>query len=214
MRNRLAATSLPLLLAGCISYPVGTTARPVPVGEFQPNVSVYFVPNGIETLDDEGTPNESMAYSSVDFDGRWGLTERSDLGLRVPSASGVILTYKRLLSAVNDPDRPAVSVIGGGGVVNFGNHFFVEGGLIASGRESDFVPYVGVRGMHVFPISSGAVSDTPTVGFFGGGRLRVGTTFSLSPELGVYYDESALGLRKRNIIFIPSITFHWHRERR
>ena len=64
--------------------------------------------------------------------------------------------------------------------------------------------------MHVLPISSGAVSDTPTVGVFGGMRLRIGTSFSLSPELGVYHDQSALGLRDSDVILVPSITLHWH----
>lgn len=200
----------PLLLTGCISYSVGTTARPIPKGEFQPNLSVYFVPNGIENITEDGTVDESLAYTSADFEGRWGLSDRSDLAVRVPAASGAIVTYKRLLSATNDPARSAFSTIIGGGIVNFGNHAFVEGGLIASGREGTGVPYGGVRFMHVIPISSGAVSDDPTVGVFGGMRLRVGTYFSLSPELGIYHDPSALGLRERDIIFIPSITFHWH----
>ena len=63
--------------------------------------------------------------------------------------------------------------------------------------------------MHVLPISSGAVSDSPTVGVFGGMRFRINERFSLSPELGVYRDESALMMRERNIILVPSITMHW-----
>jgi hypothetical protein len=63
--------------------------------------------------------------------------------------------------------------------------------------------------MHVVPISSGAVTDRPSAGVFGGMRLRVGDSFSISPELGVYYDHSALELRDRNVIVIPSVTFHW-----
>jgi hypothetical protein len=115
-----------------------------------------------------------------------------------------------LVNAVNDPDSTAVATVIGGGIVNWGNHAYVEAGLIASGREDDVVPYGGLRAMHVVPISSGAVSDTPTAGVFGGVRFRVGTNFSLSPEVGIYYDESALGLRERDIIVVPSVTFHWN----
>lgn len=200
----------PLLLTGCIAYSVGTTARPVPNDEFQQNVSAYFIPNGIENVNGEGEVDESLAYASADWEGRWGLSDKSDFGLRVPAGSGVIVNYKRMLNAVNDPNRPALAAIGGAGIVNFGNHAYFEGGLIASGREDQRVPYGGVRVMHVLPLNSTAVTDKPTVGIFGGLRVRVSSTFSLSPELGVYYDESALELRKRNVIFIPSITFHWN----
>jgi hypothetical protein len=196
----------PLLLTSCISYSVGTTARPIPKDEFQRSVVVYFVPNGIEP---GGDGSDSLAYASTDWEGRWGLSDRADVGLRVPPG-GVIINYKRLLNGPNNPDRLAVSSLLGTGIVNFGNHAFVEAGLIASGSEDGSVPYGGVRAMHVLPISTGAVTDTPTAGVFGGMRLRIGTNFSLSPELGIYYDESALELRKRNIIFIPGITFHWH----
>jgi hypothetical protein len=208
--RQLCALLAALLSSGCISYAVGTTARPVPAGEFQPTVLAYAVPNGLETLGEDDADDASLAYTSADFEGRWGLTDRSDLGLRVPSASGVIVNYKRLLSGVNDPQRAAVSMLVGAGVVNLGNHAYVEAGLIASGREDARIPYGGVKAMHVLPISSGAVSDTPTVGMFGGMRMRIGTNFSISPELGVYYDEPALGLRERNVIFIPSVSFHWH----
>jgi hypothetical protein len=199
-----------LLSTGCISYSVGTTARPVPEGEFQPNLSVYFVPNGIEDLDDDDGTDRSLAYASADFEGRWGLSSRSDLGLRVPSASGAIVNYKRLLSPTNDPQKSALAMMVGAGVVNLGNHLYFEGGLIASGREDAHVPYGGAKAMHVLPLTSGAVSDTPTIGVFGGVRLKVGTNFSMSPELAVYYDKPALGLRDTDVIFIPSLSFHWH----
>lgn len=199
----------PFLLTGCIAYSVGTTARPVPKGEFQPNLSVYFVPNGIEDVNEDGGTDESLAYGSADFEGRWGLSDKSDLGLRVPGGSGAIINYKRLLNPVNDPERSAVAVMGGAGIVNWGNHAYFELGLISSGREDTSVPYGGVRVMHVFPLNSGAVSDTPTAGIFGGVRFRVSASFSFSPELGLYYDESALELRKRDFVVIPSISFHW-----
>ncbi len=209
LASKLLLLATPLLLTSCISYSVGTTARPIPEGTFQPNLSVYFVPNGIEDVSDDGSPDDSLAYASADFEGRWGLSDRSDIGLRVPAGSGAIVNYKRLLSRVNDPNRMAVAAMGGAGIVNFGNHFYVEGTLIASGREGDRVPYGGIRAMHVLPLSSGAVSDTPTVGVFGGMRLRIGSNFSLSPELGIYRDEPALGLREGNFLFIPSVSFHW-----
>src|SRR5688500_126889 len=74
-------------LTSCISYAVGTTARPTPDGEFQPNLRVYFVPNGIEDINDEDSPDASLAYAVADFEGRWGLDGKSDLAIRVPGGS-------------------------------------------------------------------------------------------------------------------------------
>lgn len=206
MRKLLPLLLAPLFLTSCIAYSVGTTARPVPKGEFQPSMSAYFVPNGIEDIDDGG---DSLAYASADFEGRWGLSDKSDLGLRVPPG-GVIINYKRLLSAENDPTRSAFAAMGGTGIVNWGNHAYVEAALLASGPEGRRVPYGGVRVMQVLPIASGAVTDTPSAGIFGGYRLRLGTNFSISPELGIYHDKSALGLRSGDLLVIPSVSFHWN----
>ena len=209
MKRLLLLLLSPLFLTSCISYSVGTTARPVAPGEFQQASSVYMIPDGIETAGSDGELDGGVAYASADWQGRWGLSEKSDLSLRVPAGSGVIATYKRLINGPNDLTRPAVSAIIGGGIVNFGNHAFGELGLIASGAEDGAVPFGGIRMMHVLPISKGFVSDTPTAGVFAGMKLRVSESFSISPEVGVYHDKSALGLRERNVIVVPSVTLHW-----
>ena len=59
--------------------------------------------------------------------------------------------------------------------------------------------------MQTIPITAGAVSDRPTIGVFGG--MQIGNqSFSIRPELGVFYDHSALGLRKNKVIFVPALT--------
>lgn len=173
---------------------------------------VYAVPNGVEAIDDDGQTDAVLSYASADFEMRWGLDDHSDIGLRVPSGTGVIVNYKRLLNQINDPTKSAFAVMIGTGIVNFRNHAYFEGSLLASGPESDRVPYGGVRAMHVVPITSGAVEDSPTVGVFGGVRIRINDSFALSPELAIYHDEPALGLRRRNVLFIPSVAFHWQRK--
>jgi hypothetical protein len=72
--------------------------------------------------------------------------------------------------------------------------------------------YYGVRAMQTIPITAGAVSDQPTVGAFGG--LQIGNRwFSVRPELGVFYDHSALGLRKSDLLVVPAFTLMRGRRR-
>ena len=66
--------------------------------------------------------------------------------------------------------------------------------------------------MQTIPITAGAVSDRPTIGVFGG--LQIGNQwFSARPELGVFYDHSALGVRQSDVIFVPAITLMRGRRR-
>ena len=56
-------------------------------------------------------------------------------------------------------------------------------------------------------MSTTAVKDPPTIGSFGGleagGRNR-----GVFPELDVFYDRSALGLRSNDSVVVPSIALH------
>ena len=73
-------------------------------------------------------------------------------------------------------------------------------------------PYYGIRAMQAIPITAGAVSDLPTVGVFGG--LQIGNRwFSVRPELGVFYDHSALGLRRSDLMIVPAFTLMRGRRR-
>jgi hypothetical protein len=94
----------------------------------------------------------------------------------------------------------------GGGVVNWGEHAHLEATLITSGAESDhFTPYGGLRAMQVIPISRGAVRDSPTLGGFLGSRIGT-VAAGISPEVGIFYDRSALHIRRGTLLVVPSIT--------
>jgi hypothetical protein len=54
-------------------------------------------------------------------------------------------------------------------------------------------------------MSRNAVHDSPTAGGYLGMRLRFGDV-DVSPELGVYYDKSALGVRSTNYIMVPGVS--------
>jgi hypothetical protein len=199
----LFAAGLPLA-AGCIPYSTGTTAVPTPVGTMEPSMSAYFIPRGVDFED----PDSSAApLFGVDLEARIGIDDRSDLGIRAPGFVGVVVDYKRRLDA-GPHDGAAVAATFGGGVVNAGDHALVQAGLLASGRQnSGATAYGRIKAMQVIPLNSEAVSDQPTVGAFAG--VRLGTQrLGISPEIGVFYDPSALDLRRSNWIVVPSFTFH------
>jgi hypothetical protein len=200
--RKAALGSLPvLLMSGCIPFVVGSTARPVAPGEVMQSMSFYTVPNSFQGFDS----TRDYPRAGVDTELRYGLDYRSDFGLRIPTYSGAIINYKRRLNGATADPGVAVAVLGGAGLVNFGDHAHFELSFLASGEENDLTPYGGIRAMQVVPITQGAVKDSPTLGGFFG--VRIGTHgFAFSPEIGVFHDHSALGIRKGSIIVVPSIT--------
>ena len=217
MRSR---ETLLLLLLGagasaCIPYTVGTTAQPVTPGETTVASMMYVMPSIGDTAG--GSPASQSSQMAVDGEVRFGVDDKSDAGLRLVGYSGLVVNYKRLLEDTAAPLR--IAIMPGIGVVNAGNHAYAEFTLIVSGREPPttyrqrsgermiFVPYAGLRGSKVWPMQENAAEDQPTYGGFIG--MRFGTTeFGVSPEIGVFHDHSALGVRKRNVVVVPSIVIH------
>ncbi len=201
---RAAAALAILYTTACIPLTVGSTAQPVPVGTVVRSTSMYAVPNSLgDTLSDR-----SLSRYGVDPEVRYGLDDRSDVGVRSPSFSGIVANYKRRLNGVSSDPGAAVALMVGGGLVNWGDHAHLEATLITSGPDSErFTPFGGLRAMQVIPLNRGAVHDSPTLGGFIGGRLGT-RAVGISPEIGVFYDRSALGLRKNSILIVPAITVH------
>ena len=175
----LAAVALAAV--GCIPYTVGTTAQPVAQDEPTPSVIWYAIPGAVEILRD----SLDIAFTGIDVEVRIGVSERADVGIRIPSFTGLVITYKHRLTPARDSADAAVAVMGGFGLVNLGNHLHFEFTVIASARQrSTLTPYGGLRIAQVAPLSEGAVGDSPTAGGFVG--LRIGTErFGVSPEVGV-----------------------------
>jgi hypothetical protein len=201
LARRIAAASPVLILAlnACLPYTVGSTAQTVPAHETTRSTSWYFIPNAVKL------PEDSIAgpLYGTNFEYRRGLDQKSDFGLRL-MPGGVQVDYKRRVDG--DASRAALAYMVGGGIVNGGEHFMMQGTLLVSGHEdAALVPYGGLRAIHVLPISQYAVSDRPTIGAFAG--LQIGDAeFAIRPELGVYYDHSALGLRRGDLIVVPAVT--------
>jgi len=198
-----AALSI-IYTAGCIPLTVGSTAQPVPVGTTVHSMSMYVVPNSVH----DSIDNRSYPRYGIDPEVRFGLDDRSDIGVRAPSFSGIVANYKRRLNGVSQAPGTATAIMVGGGLVNWGDHAHLEATLITSAEDNDrFTPYGGIRAMQVIPINKGAVHDSPTLGGFFGARIGTRTT-GISPEIGVFYDHSALRLRKGNVLIVPAITIH------
>lgn len=200
-RPAAAAATVLLAATACIPYTVGSTAQTVPAREITRTTTYYYIPNAFKTPEDSvGTP---MPGAEAEF--RFGVDARSDVGLRIVPI-GAVVNYKRRLGADTSHTRAATALMGGAGIVNSGEHAHLEATLIRSGSQVGTVtPYGGVRAMQVIPLGADAVSDSPTLGVFGGMRLG-NERFTLVPELGVFYDRPALGLRSASVIFVPSLT--------
>lgn len=209
----LAALYLLAGAAACTPYAVHTSAQPLRKGEQSSTGILTVVPKGAR-IDD----SVSQAMPSFDWEKRRGLDDRSDVGIRINSLSGAILTYKRRLDGATVKQSRATAIMLGAGFVNGGQHAHGEVTLITSAGDSTrtVLPYGGVRLIQIVPLSTEAVSDKPTLGVFGGTRLG-GRDGGVSMELGVFYDRSALGLRKSDLVIVPSISFQglsWRRARR
>jgi hypothetical protein len=204
--RHIAVTALVTGLVGCIPYTMGSTAQTVPAGEQVRTTTAGFVIGGGSDLQDAEGGNGSTNMPMSDVEVRWGLTDHSDLGIRIPGASGIILNHKTRQKGAAHPDSAGFATLIGGGVVNWAQHAFMEGAVIwSSARTGSTIRYGGFKVMHILPIASGAVKDTPTIGGFFGLRLGDGETI-ISPELGVYHDRSALGIRRGSIIVVPAVT--------
>ncbi len=165
---------------------------------------MYVVPNSF----DDSINKRSYPRYGVDTEVRFGLDNHSDIGVRIPSFSGIVANYKRRLDGISQAPGAATSLMVGGGFINWGEHAHLEATLITSAADNDrFTPYGGIRAMQVIPLDKGAVHDSPTLGAFLG--ARIGTIAAgISPELGIFYDHSALRIRKGNVLVVPAITVH------
>ncbi len=209
----IATTWLPLLLitlantalSGCISYTVGQGAETTPIGERSASSSVNLVNGTLKSASE----TLSTIRPSVDNEMRFGIDNRSDIGFRVASFSGFMVSWKRQLSRPDSSrfveNRSRTALMLGGGVLNLASHAALEATLITSGPWSPAGQwYSAARVIQVAPIRSGAKNDDPTVGVVMG-YLFGNREQSVGPELGVFYDRSTLGLNKNRILVIPSI---------
>lgn len=209
MRPATLLLALSLVAGGpvaCIPYAVGSTAQPLPPGESRSSMTAWRIPRGLDVAGDTATDRDNTPFVGIDAEWRRGLDDGADVGIRIPSSSGVIVNYKRRLLGGDSLGAPALSMMPGAGVVNWLSHGHLEMTLMGSARRwNGITPYAGARVMQVVPLEPEAVEDTPTAGGYVGFRFG-GDDGGVYLELGVYRDRSALGMRRGNVIMVPSIT--------
>lgn len=198
--------SLPLLacalLTGCISYTVGQGAETAPAGQRVSSSSISVVPGTLE----DSLPTRRP---SVDTEVRYGVGPRTDIGFRIATWSGFMVTWKQQLtradSSAQQENRARTSIMLGGGILNMGEHAGLEATLISSGKWSHYGQLYGaIRLAQVLPITRTARQDDPVIGA-SVGYLLGDRAYSIGPELGIYYDRSVLGLNTNRILVIPSV---------
>jgi hypothetical protein len=202
-----ARAALPVLLlslgTACTPYAVHTTARPLARGERSSSTIVSVVP-----FSDTQGDSSSVARPNIDIEARFGIDDQSDVGIRVNGFSGAIVNYKRRLDGPSSRDAAATAIMAGAGFVNAGQHAHFEFTLLRSARDKDgMVPYGGLRAIQVVRLSENVPHDQPTIGLFGGSRFGT-SKLGASVELGVFYDRSALGLRKSDLVIVPSVAVY------
>lgn len=200
-----------LTLVGCIPYTVGQTAATVAPGTATYAQSTFLVPRGFEFRSDSG--RQYVPRAGIDAEFRYGLDDAVDVGVRVPSLTGLIVNLKRRQADERSTVWRAYTV--GGGVVNAGQHLYGEFVLHVSASEyvdRPVTPFGALRVSQVIPLTREAVSDSPTIGLAVGAKIG-DTGFAFLPEIGVFYDRSALGINSRSIIVVPSLSIMRARAR-
>ncbi|MCC6317296.1 MAG: hypothetical protein IT361_06335 [Gemmatimonadaceae bacterium] len=162
------------------------------------------MPHGYELRGDSG--RKYAPRGGMDLEYRYGVDEAMDVGVRMPSLSGLIVNMKRRQFDEQSSIWRAYTL--GGGVVNGGNHLYGELILHVSASElvpKAITPYGALRMSQVVPLRRGAVSDWPTIGVAFGAKVG-NEEYAFMPEVGVFHDRSALGINSRRIIVVPSLS--------
>jgi len=89
LRQLFAAIVSTVLLSGCYAYTVASTAQTLPKGDRSIGGMAYIIPNV-----NSGFSERRTLFPMIDFEGRWGLGDRSDIGVRWASFGSVIVNYK------------------------------------------------------------------------------------------------------------------------
>jgi hypothetical protein len=189
-----------LMMPSCLPYAMGATAATARPDELHTRTLVSVI-----RLSDSAVGGTRIPRTATyDLEFRTGIDERSDVGLRITSLSGVVASYKRRVAG--DETRGGLAYQVEGGVVNMADHVMGGVSLVGSGKEYGlFGWFGGLRALAVAPIAAGAARDQATVGGFVGARMEF-LAFTAFPEIGVYYDKSALNLRKSSVMVIPSFS--------
>lgn len=190
--------ALALGASGCLPYVVASTAKPTPVGELEAVAPTYLIPDAFRIDDARRTP-----AIGFDFEGRFGVSRRSDVGIRVPTLSGVVASYKHLLT---HPDAASgVAVMPSlGYVMGYG---YGDLTTIASGPVGRVEWYGGLRIMGTTPLRDSLTAHGAILGGFIG--LKVPSTRAIVlPEIGVFRGPPGLASKQSRLNVVVSVSLN------
>ena len=185
--------------AGCLPYTMGSTAATVPRGEQRTTVSVA-ASFGDRSPDE---PPETP-ITIVDAETRVGISEWSDVGLRITGINGAVVSYKHRLHG--STRGAALSAQVEGGVVKAGS--MAMGGLSVLASSADAkrtAIFGGVRYLPVTRLTRDADREISTMGGFLGVQLRW-ASFVLLPELSVIRGYDDIIAHRATWFVIPSLS--------
>lgn len=203
-RSWLHCLAVLATMTGCIPYTVGHTAKPAKKKEVKFTTSLFSVDKNKETFSQPSGWN----YLGIDIEGRAGVSDRADVGVRVTSGSGVVLSYMRRLNGTTEDPGASISAKFGAGVIDFPSIGMVEAALLASADDvGRFTPYGGLRVVQTHALDAGYLDGGLTAGGFFGTRIG-DSRFGISPEIGVFYDRPLPGVKRKDLLIVPSISIH------
>jgi hypothetical protein len=201
VNQRLKVTAIALLAAGpagCLPYTMGATAATVPRDSVVATVSLSRGSAAIASRSEYDIP-----FPTLDVEARAGIDAASDLGLRVTSLSGLVVSYKRRL--LGAADGPAVAGQFEAGIVHLGDHGLGGLSLLASGGETAVAaPFVGARVLALAPFRARAARSGPVAGGFAGMRFGAGRV-ALLPEVAVFRDPNQGDRQGRQWFVVPAL---------
>ncbi|MCC6244631.1 MAG: hypothetical protein IT353_17435 [Gemmatimonadaceae bacterium] len=214
MFSRLVAAASLALLSGCLSRTVGSTATTVAPGETRTSASVAAgLYNDRRDLGSGVVTKQFTGYPSLlELETRFGLTPRSDVGLRITGLSEVLASYKVRIAGSNEASAVAVQISGGAAYQGLVPTAGVT--LLASGDQRRRTSvYGGLRFQALKSLSDDV--DLKQLGNEGGGffgwQLRRGSWVFL-PEIAVLKGNNFLR-DDPTLLVIPAITFRRDRSK-
>jgi hypothetical protein len=201
MKNLLALVPLMTLLTGCPSFTTMGTARTLPEKKGQFYIAPGYMQLSSFQRDTAANKSVSIGFPTVEFGGRYGITDRFELGGKAwffgaeLDAKLALLRSERLDSGVNVSLAPGLSYMnftsGGTGSTHASYAWFHLPLLIGFATGGGGELTVGPRVSDMLVSSNGNTVNVVWLGGSLGYAIRIGEGMRVLPEVTFSYPASA-----------------------